>query len=77
MLLLDHALIQLPEQRRRLAQCLAHRQLTLRPRPQRTAVVLGQGLVAARLFLVLDHLLSAEQLPLVAQVLMQLLCPVR
>ena len=70
---LDHALVQLLEQRRRLPQRLPRRQLTLRPGADGTAVVVGQRQAGARLFLILNHVLRAKELALVAQVLMQLL----
>jgi hypothetical protein len=76
-LLLDDALVQLLEQRRRLAQDLAthpwgvpRRQRTRRPGADGAAVVVGQRLVRARFLLVLDHLLGAKELPVVSQVLM-------
>ena len=72
-LLFHHALIQFFEERGRFAQRLARRQCTLRPRAGGPAVIVRQRQVAARLLLVLDHLLrarcSASQLPVVAQVL--------
>jgi chorismate mutase len=40
-LLLDHTLVQLLEERRRLAQRLAVRQGAWRPRPHRTAMIVG------------------------------------
>ena len=68
-LFLDEALIQLLEERRRLAQRLPRRQFALRPGADGPAVVVGQGVVAAGFFLVFDDVLGAEELPVVAQVL--------
>ena len=59
-LLFNYALIQLFEQRRRLAQRLARGQLARRPGADGATVIVGQRVVAARLFLVLDHLLRAR-----------------
>jgi hypothetical protein len=73
LLLLSHTLVQLLEKGRRRAQRLPRRQFTLRPGADRPRVVVGQRPVRPRLFLVLDHLLRAEQLPFVAQVLVELL----
>ena len=81
-LLPDHALVQLLEEWRLLAQRLPWWQLALRPGAGSAAVIVGQRPVGAQpavagLFLVLDHVLRAKELPVVAQVLVELLCPVR
>ena len=76
-LLFHHPLLQLSEQRRRLAQCLAGRRLALGPRADGPGVIVGQRLVAPRFFLILHHLLGPEQLPVIPQVLVELLCRMR
>ena len=52
-------------------------QFALRPGADGSAVIVGQRLVAACFLLGLDHVLCAEQLPFVPQVLVKLLCSVR
>ena len=76
-LLLDHALIQLLEEQRRLAPRLPRREGAGLPGADGTAVIVGQSRVTAGLFLILDHLLRPKELPLGAQVLVQLLRRVR
>jgi hypothetical protein len=61
--LLDYALVRLLEKRRR--------QRDRRPGAHCPAVVVRQCQVALRLFLVLDHVLRAEELAVVAQVLVE------
>jgi hypothetical protein len=76
-LLPDQALVQFLEERSRLAEGLPRRQLALRSGADGATVVVGQRLVRTRLLLVLDHMLRAEELPVVAQILVQLLRRVR
>ena len=52
-LVLDHSLVQLFEERRRLAQSLPHWQRTRHPGTDGARVIVGQRLVAASFFLVL------------------------
>ena len=70
-LLLDHALVQLFEERRRLPQRVPRRQFTLRPGSNGAGVLLGQRLVGGGLLLVLDHVLRPRELPVVALVAVQ------
>ena len=74
---LDHTLIQLLEEQRRSPQRLPRRQFARRPGAHCATVVVGQRLVGAGLLLVLDYVLRAKELPLVPQVLVQPLGPVR
>jgi hypothetical protein len=76
-LLLDHTLVQLLEERCWLTQGLGGRQFTLRPGADGARVIVGQRPVGTHLLLVLDYVLGAEQLPIVAQVLVELLRRVR
>ena len=75
--LVHQAVVQLPKEGLGPKQRLAWRKLTRRPNPHGAAVVIGQSLVAAGLFLVLDHLLGAKELFAVTQVLMKALRTVR
>jgi len=75
-LLADQTLIQLLEERHRLAQRLSRRRFALLPRADRPHVVTRQRFVRPRLFLELDHVLRANELSIVAQVLVQPLCRV-
>ena len=70
-LFLDHTLVQLLKQRRRLAQRLPHRQLARRPGPDGLAMVTDQSRVTAQpaeagLLFVLDDMQRAKKLPLIA-----------
>ena len=45
------------------------------PAPNGAAVIVGQRLVRPRFLLVLDYVLGTEELAVMAQVLVQILCP--
>jgi hypothetical protein len=76
-LFLAHAVVQSLKERRRLSQCLPRRQLARCPGADGPAIIVRRRLVTPRLFLVLDHLLGAKALAVVAQVLVKLLRRVR
>jgi hypothetical protein len=61
------------QDRRRRPQGLARRQGAGRPGADAPRVVVGQRLVASGFFLDLEHVLGTEELPLVAQDLVELL----
>jgi hypothetical protein len=68
-----YALIRLPEPRRRLAQGLAGRELAGRPSADRARVVVGQRRTPQCFLLILEHVLCANELPVIAQAFVELL----
>jgi hypothetical protein len=72
-LLIDQALVELLEERRRPPERLSWRKVALCPGSDGTAVVVGQSRVRPGLLLVLHHVPGAKELPVVAQEFNELL----